>query len=222
MGETDLHRDMMVNLIEALRNYYRNDSQVYVSGNILLYYEQGDPTCHLSPDVLVTLGIPQTRLQTYKMWEIGKAPDLIIEVTSRSTRLRDVGVKKGLYEALGVREYILFDPREEYLLPRFQVHRREGSHFLPVLAPEAQGYLSRSLGLLFRVIDGELRIIDPASGQTLPTPAEQAQRAEQEAQRAEQATQRAEQEARRADEQSLLAERYAARLRQAGIDPGAI
>ena len=37
MGETDLHRDMMVNLIEALRNYYRNDSQVYVSGNILLY-----------------------------------------------------------------------------------------------------------------------------------------------------------------------------------------
>ena len=219
MGETDLHRDMMINLIEALREYYRDQPQVYVSGNILFYYEEGEPRSHLSPDVLVALGVPQDRKETYKLWEVGKAPDLVIEVTSRTTRLRDVGTKKGLYEALGVREYVLFDPREEYLSPRFQVFRREGNHFLPALAPEGQGYLSPALGLSFRVVDGELRVFDPATGALLLTPAEHARSAKEQARRAEEQSRRAEEQSRRAEEQSRRAERYAARLRELGIDP---
>jgi len=96
MGETDLHRDMMIDLIEALRHYFSHDPNVYVSGNILLYYEEGNPLAHRSPDVLVTLGIEKVRRESYKLWEIGKAPEVVVEVTSRSTRLRDVGVKKSL------------------------------------------------------------------------------------------------------------------------------
>ena len=37
-------------------------------------------------------------------------PDLIVEVLSRSTRSRDRGEKKGVYERTGVREYWLVDP----------------------------------------------------------------------------------------------------------------
>lgn len=37
-------------------------------------------------------------------------PDLVIEVLSRSTRSRDRGEKKGIYEQNGVREYWLVDP----------------------------------------------------------------------------------------------------------------
>jgi len=229
MGETDLHRDMMVNLIEALREYYRPRPDVYVSGNILFYYERGNPQEVLSPDVLVTLGIPKHRREIYKLWEEGKPPDLVIEVTSRTTRLRDVGKKKGLYEHLGVAEYILFDPRAEYLMPRFQVYRLENGSYLPVLVPEEQGYASERLGLCFKVEGGELRIYEAATGRRLRTPAEQAQwaeqeslRAEQESLRAEQESRRAEQESRRAEQESSRAERLAARLRELGLDPDSL
>lgn len=211
MGETDLHRDMMMDLIEALKEHYRRQPNVYVSGNLLLYYEEGNPNAHLSPDVLVTTGISNERRLYYKLWEIGKAPDLIIEVTSRSTRLRDVGVKKGLYEAIGVRDYVLFDPRNEYLSPRFQVYRLSGTGYLRVLAPEEQGYQT-GLGLTLRVVDGVLRIFETESGQALKTPQEFAEQAEQERQRAEQERQRAEQERQRAD-------KLVQKLREAGLDP---
>ena len=41
------------------------------------------------------------------------APDLIIEVTSPSTFLKDKRDKKGLYEKFGVKEYIIVYPDEE-------------------------------------------------------------------------------------------------------------
>ena len=198
MGETDFHRDVMIDLTEALKAYYAASPDVYVSGNILLLYEQGDPNAHYSPDVLVTLGIPNQKRENYKLWELGKAPDLVIEVTSKSTRLRDIGLKKGLYEAIGVQEYLLFDPRTEYLQPRFQVYRNEGSGFLPVLVPEASGYRSQALGLVFREVEGQLRVFDPVSGAPLRTPAEQALYAE---------------------EQATRAGRLAEKLRELGIDP---
>ncbi len=43
------------------------------------------------------------------------APDLIIEVLSPSTALKDRKEKKALYEKYGVKEYILADPIEGYV-----------------------------------------------------------------------------------------------------------
>lgn len=222
MGETDLHRDMMIDLIEALRHFFADRKQVYVSGNILLYYEKGNIHRHISPDVLIGLGIPGHKRQIYKVWEEGKAPDFIIEVTSRKTRQRDRVIKKNLYQKLGVKEYLLFDPRAEYLDPRFQVFRLENAEFVPVLAPESSGYDSPQLGLSFRVVNGTLRVFDTASNRLLPTPAEQAQRADQEAHRAEREAHRADQEARRADRQSKRVAQLEARLRELGVDPSSL
>ncbi len=41
-------------------------------------------------------------------------PDLIIEVTSPSTELKDKREKKNLYEKFGVKEYIILSPEGEY------------------------------------------------------------------------------------------------------------
>ena len=38
------------------------------------------------------------------------APDMVVEVLSRSTRLRDLTVKKNAYESNGVKEYWIIDP----------------------------------------------------------------------------------------------------------------
>ena len=43
------------------------------------------------------------------------APDLVIEVLSPSTAIKDKREKKALYEKYGVREYILVDPIESYV-----------------------------------------------------------------------------------------------------------
>lgn len=186
MGETDFHRDLMIDLIKALEIHFQPRTDVYVSGNILLLYEEGEPNSHVSPDVLIALDIPRHPRENYKVWEEGKAPDLVIEVTSKTTRLRDTGVKKGLYEALGVNEYILFDPRNEYLKPRFQVYRLDGELYVRALVSESTGYKSEATGLEFRVVEGQLRVLDLATGRLLLSPSEQAARAEQEAARAQQ------------------------------------
>ncbi len=214
MGESDLHRDVMVDLIEAPRHHLSEQPQVYVSGNILFYYEEGNPHAHHSPDVLATLGVEKKRRESYKLWEIGKAPEVVVEVTSFSTRMRDVGLKKGIYEAVGVKEYILFDPRNEYLMPRFQVYRLESGVFVPCLVPEHVGYPSL-LDLTFRVVSGVLRIFESESGQILPTPAELTARLLEEVQKVEMERRQAESERQRAN-------RLAEHLRQLGVDPDSL
>jgi len=49
------------------------------------------------------------------------APDLAVEVSSKSTRRRDLGVKRALYERTGVAEYWFVDLRDHWVL----VHRRD-------------------------------------------------------------------------------------------------
>src|SRR5687768_15023075 len=114
MAETDVHRDLMVYFIEALKRWFERED-VYVSGNILLYYEEGNPRLRVSPDTLVAFGLSPGTRRTYKVWEEGKAPDLVIEVTSKGTRNEDRVKKAALYAQLGVREMWLVDPLREYL-----------------------------------------------------------------------------------------------------------
>lgn len=184
MGETDLHRDLMIDLIEALKGHFDSRPDIYVSGNILMFYEEGNRYAHLSPDVLIALDVPQGSRESYKIWEEKKAPDLVVEVTSESTRMRDIGVKKGVYEAIGIHEYVLFDPRAEYLKPRFQVFQREGEFFVRNPVSETIGYTSTRTGLIFRVVNGALRVFDLLTGEILRTPREQTARADEEAARA--------------------------------------
>jgi Uma2 family endonuclease len=82
------------------------------SGNLLMLYDQSDPNAHFSPDVLVAKGVAAGPRESSQIWEVGKAPELVIEVTSRTTMCRDMGTKKGLYESVGVQEYLMFDPRD--------------------------------------------------------------------------------------------------------------
>src|SRR5438552_18733009 len=104
MAETDVHRRAMQDILHALEQHFAGDENVYVSGNNLLYYEEGEPTQSVSPDVYVVHGIPKRWRRTYRLWEERKAPDFVLEVTSRGTRGEDRGTTRGLYEWLGVQE----------------------------------------------------------------------------------------------------------------------
>jgi len=166
MAETTLHRKVMSNVIGGLERRYADVPDVWVGGNLLLYYQRGDPKKSVSPDVLLTRGIAKWDRPIYLLWE-EKPPALIFEITSHSTRRDDTGTKKDLYERLGVAELVLFDPYGDYLKPRLQGYRLERGRYQPI-APHRDGSLDlRTTGLTVRPEGEHLRLIDTASGEKL-------------------------------------------------------
>jgi len=89
MAETELHRDLMIDLIEGLKAFFSDAPDVHVSGNLLLYYEEGDPRKRVAPDILVVRGVGKHPRRVYKLWEEGKAPDVVFEISSKATLLQD-------------------------------------------------------------------------------------------------------------------------------------
>ncbi|MCE7937811.1 Uma2 family endonuclease [bacterium] len=175
MAETDLHRDEMVELIGLLKQRYADVPDVYVSGNLLLYYEEGNPRASVAPDVFVVFGVPKARRRVYKLWSEGVPPAVVIEVTSRKTRREDLLSKMALYAELRVAEYYLYDPAGEYLRPPLQGFRLEGEVYA-VMAPDESGALrSERLAVGLRLDHGRLELLDPVTGQPFPRPSERAE-----------------------------------------------
>ncbi|MCL4205507.1 MAG: Uma2 family endonuclease [Pirellulaceae bacterium] len=200
MGETDDHRQEIVRHIELLEDYYRGQ-KVYVSGDLLVYYVEGDPKKCVVPDAFVAKGIPPGNRRIYKIWAEGKAPDVVIETTSRSTRRKDTQVKPELYARLGVQEYFLFDPLGEYLSPPLQGYRLVGQDY-ERLKSDADGALtSQELGLRLKVVDRHLDFVRLDSGQRLLTHRERALREAEARQREAEARQAAEAELARVQDE---------------------
>ena len=59
------------------------------------------------PDLLAVLS---ERSEIMVETHVDGAPDLVVEILSKSTGRRDRGIKKRTYEAFGVREYWIVDP----------------------------------------------------------------------------------------------------------------
>jgi Uma2 family endonuclease len=133
MAETELHRILMVAVIDMLQYWYADDPKVCVSGNLLMYYVRGDKRRHVSPDVFVAFGVPKKIRDYYLTWEEGKNPSVIIELTSSSTKSEDTRKKFALYrDVLKVKEYFLFDPRADYLNPRLKGFRLRRGQYAPI------------------------------------------------------------------------------------------
>jgi Uma2 family endonuclease len=210
MAETDVHIDVLIYLREALRDYFRNEPQMYVAGNMLFYYEEGNPAACVAPDVFVVQGVAKGERRTYKLWEEGQPPSVIFEITSRGSRLEDLGTKRALYAMLGVQEYFLYDPLGEYLRPPLQGYRLQQSEYERMLPGDQGQLVSQTLSLELRLQDGQLLVVNPATGERLLTPAEAhaARRTEAEARLVEAAARQA------AEARAALAEAELERLQK--------
>ena len=214
MAETPEHRDVMIDAIQVLRRHFAGRPNVYVSGNMMMYYEEGEPRRCVSPDVFVAMGVEDKDRRTYLLWREAKGPDFVLEVTSKSTRRNDQVTKRALYEWMGVSEYVLYDPLGEYLSPSLQGFALAGGRYVELegrrLPGGARALHSGVLGLSLhvRARDRALRLHDPVSGEDLLTPVEAAAR---EAAAREEAEARAEREAAARGEAEVRAERADAR-----------
>jgi Uma2 family endonuclease len=169
LAETDWHRILMLALIETLNRWFADNPQVYVSGNLLLFYEKGNRRRHVSPDVFVVKGVPKGNRLNYLVWEERKAPDVVIELTSSSTRNEDIKTKFRLYQdILKVQEYFLFDPLEDFLDPSIQGYQLRRGKYQAI--PAIRGRIpSKVLGLHLERDGSDLRLFNPVNGERLPT-----------------------------------------------------
>ena len=218
MGETDYHIAAIVHLYYALKRWYRSRSDVHVAGDMLLYYEEGNPKAFRGPDVMVSKGVVGNhRRRSFRTWEEGVAPAVIIEVTSKKTRKEDQVEKPRVYAEIGVRELFLFDPAGDYLRPRLKGFKLVGGKYV-ALTPDATGrFFSRELDLLLEIEGELLRLIDPATNSRLPTDdelAEEARQAREDAKKAKRDAANAKRAADKAKRHAAELEAELARLRQ--------
>jgi Uma2 family endonuclease len=180
MAETDVHLLLMLSLIPTLRHFFRANPRIYVGGNMLMFYERGNPRRHVSPDIFFVRGVPNRMRDNYLVWRERKAPQVVIELTSRSTRREDTDTKFALYrDVLRVREYFLFDPRAEFLDPPLQGYRLRAGQYVPI-RPLRGRLPSRWLGLHLEGAGNQLHLWNPAIGQRLLTPEEAREQSEAE------------------------------------------
>ncbi len=168
LAETDVHIDQLTYLREALKLWFAARTLVYVAGNNLFYYEEGDIKKRVSPDVYVVKGVSNRKRRVFKLWEEKKPPCVVIEVSSKGTKREDLVTKLRLYrDVLRVKEYYVYDPLREYLPGRLKAWVLEEARYVD-RAISGQHIASPELGLILADTERYLRLVDPKTGRELP------------------------------------------------------
>jgi hypothetical protein len=173
--------------------------------------EEGNNARHVSPDCFVVLDCEPGFRRVYKVWDEGKAPDVVLEVTSNSTRRQDEDSKPAQYGAMGVKEYFLYDPTADYLEPPLQGYRFVKGQAALLRRDKSGALVSRCLGVKLRLEGLDLVMTDQKTGERLLTKADylQAQHETAEAQR-----RAAEEKRKQAEGQLRAAKAEIAKLRR--------
>ena len=160
MAETPKHQQVMIDCMDIMRSHFRGIPDVYIAGNMLLYYEEGNPRKSVSPDVFMVRGLSKKELRTYKTWEQPPTLDFVLEVASPSTYTRDFNEKMEIYaKILKVKAYCIYDPYHE-IEPYFVGFRLVGEAYEEI--PFVNGRIPfEVLGLELGEHEGVLRLYDP-------------------------------------------------------------
>ena len=117
------HSGIIARLVNSFSNYFLERKSGYVySDDVDVHFSDNSL---YKPDLVIVMKANEKILAGRKA--IYGAPDMVVEVLSRSTQKKDLTIKKDTYESQGVREYWIVDPYMKivkvYLL-------RDGKYFL--------------------------------------------------------------------------------------------
>ena len=197
--------------VSTLEVRFSDNPNVYVNGDNFIYYVEGERGRSVSPDCYVVMNISAEatdsieRNNVYLLWEVGKAPDFVLEIGSPSTASIDLGRKRDLYAELGVVEYWKYDASggDFYGEPLVGERLVDGEYRRIEIRREPDGRVwshSEALNLDLWWEDGALRFYDPVADRWLLSQMEEHERADN-------AETQSEQERARADNfQARLAE----------------
>ena len=225
MAETELQYVPLTDTVSALRVRYHGRSDVYIAGDMLIYYRMNRPEFSVAPDVYAVFGaLGNHPRDSWLVWREGKAPDFVMEIASQSTWQRDRDAKRDIYAGMGVTEYWRYDPTGRFFTPALVGERLVGGTYrrLP-LATDAAGVLRCHSGILeldICVLPGlELRLYDPAAEEWLRTHQETADalRSSETALRRSENARRESENARRASESARQTETAARRAAESEV-----
>ena len=176
-----VQRKSLSTLDGTLVPHFAAFDDVLLTGEIYVRLDEDD-TRELAPDFIFARHVSDPerviRRHGYVISEVGKPPDLVLEVGSRSMGRRDFTVKREGYAALGIGEYWRFDPSggEYHDVPLAGDTLIDGEYVPVEIVDEPDGRrwgYSEVLELELWWEEGTLRFRDPASGQFLLTPEEE-------------------------------------------------
>ena len=103
----------------ALSIRYQERPDIYVAGDMFLYYRMNDAEARLAPDIMVVFGAAESPPRpSWLVWrEGGLTPDFVLEIASPGTVADDAGWKRDRYATMEVSEYWRFDPQGGELIP---------------------------------------------------------------------------------------------------------
>jgi len=236
--ESHYHALQQQLLAEVIHQHFKGRTDYFCGTNMFVFYSreqaQGitdfvegkrESAPYKGPDLLVVVGVDGTkRRKHWVVWdEDDRFPDLIVEITSPSTKRKDTDDNLKLFaQVFRTREYFWYDEEAG----EWMGYRLEGESYVPIEVNERGWRWSEVLGAWLGVSELPyrgwryrwLRLYD-VGGRLVPTGEELAaaerERAEAERQRAEQAERRIERERRRAEQERQRAEAERQRAEQA-------
>ena len=168
-GYGDFHHHQIRVLYQSLVLFIKTLSKdIYLTSNLMFYYEEGNPNRRFAPDLMICFGVENKKRRTYKLWEEKQVPQVIIEVVSKETWQKDVTTKRRLYERLGVAEYYIIDPEYKYLPSPLFAYRLEFGELVRQSINDNRIF-SDLLGLELVDTDADFRFFNPETQEFLPT-----------------------------------------------------
>lgn len=224
LPEGDAHRVPKKRALEALDEFFRRRGlRVYLGSELPTYYPDESV---FAPDLLAVLDVESHERDAWVVSAEGRGLDFVLEIHVSGDRKKDLEDNVARYARLGIPEYFVYLPREKRLVGH-RLPDADARAYRPVL-PQGGRWPSSVLGLELGVDEGRLRFYSgtaplPDARELIDSLASMVDhavaRAEEEARKAEEEARKAAEESRRADEEARRAARFAAKLRELGIDP---
>src|SRR5947209_385891 len=115
MVDSTLHLDLVLYLVLVLRWLFEEQT-CGVYANLNFYQTSDSEEYPLVPDVAVIKGLAPQKVQSWRVGVTGPAPQVVFEIASPKTWLKDLQEKPARYAHMGVSEYFAYDPYERPFL----------------------------------------------------------------------------------------------------------
>jgi Uma2 family endonuclease len=156
MADNTKQMRWIVVLYGNLAAQYRDDPNVFVTGDLFWYPVEGHPEIVIAPDTLVVFGRPKGDRGSYRQWVENNIPVTVaFEILSPNNTVPEMADKLDFYEQHGVEEYYVYNPEDGRLL----AYLRRGSSLQRLR--QVHGFVSPRLGIRFDVEGSEMKIHGP-------------------------------------------------------------
>ena len=165
MSATEFHGRQISNLSTMLISFFGYEEKVYVGTDSFIYYQAGDASKCVAPDVYVVFGVDAIPARnSFYTWAEGAIPAVAFEFLSESTKRRDRQDKPKLYlQEIEMQEYFIHQPSPDYPFEFRGWRRTAAGEIIEIELDERGALFSETLNLWFLVEDqpDKVRLMRP-------------------------------------------------------------